>query len=85
MHRSLEMSFYSDVIGILGAFVLLGAFFALQKGMLQDDAPAYHVWNMIGAICIIISLIFSFNLPSMVLEIIWLFIAIWGVWKTHHA
>ncbi len=70
-----------DIVGITGVGIILIAYFLLQKGTMTLDHISYHIWNLIGAVLILISLIFSWNLASFIIEICWIAISIYGILK----
>jgi hypothetical protein len=51
----------------------------LQARKLHGNGWMFHLLNAIGAAAIIVSLFYAFNLASMVLEIAWLLISIYGL------
>ena len=67
------------VVGILGTLLVLLAFFLLQARKLHGNGAIYQLLNAIGAAAIIVSLFHQFNLASMVLEIAWLLISLYGL------
>lgn len=66
-------------VGILGTLLVLLAFFLLQARKLHGNGAIYQLLNAIGAAAIIVSLFQQFNLASMVLEIAWLLISLYGL------
>lgn len=68
-----------DVLGVVGVAVILLAFFGLQAGRLRGDGRIYQAMNAIGSLAVLVSLCFAFNLPSFVLESLWLLISIYGM------
>jgi hypothetical protein len=38
-----------QLIGVVGALLVLGAYFALQRGWLTLERRVYHVMNFVGA------------------------------------
>ena len=67
------------VVGIIGTLLVLLAFFLLQARKLHGNGPVYQLLNAIGAAAIIVSLVYQFNLASMLLEIAWLLISLYGL------
>jgi multidrug transporter EmrE-like cation transporter len=78
-----EISSYSwhDFVGNVGVAFIVGTYFLLQVERMRSGSVAYSLLNAVGAILILVSLVFDFNLSSMVIEIFWLGISAFGVLK----
>ena len=72
--------FAADLIGFAGSFFIVAAF-AYSNLTAQMNALWFNVANFLGAALLTISLTVNFNLPSMVLEIVWMAIAVFGIAK----
>lgn len=70
-----------DVIGIIGVSLVLMSYGLLQIDKIDPKSIAYSAFNLVGAILILISLYFSFNLASFIIEIAWLLISAYGLFK----
>ena len=70
---------WETITGIVGTLLVLLAFFLLQARKLHGNGAVYQLLNAIGAAAIIVSLFHQFNLASMVLEIAWLLISLYGL------
>jgi len=70
-----------DIIGVLGTSCVLGAYFGLAAGLVDNKGIVHPVLNAIGAILIMISLTANFNLASFVMQIAWLLISLAGIVK----
>lgn len=70
---------WHDFVGNLGVVCVLGSYFLLQTGRLRADTVAYGVINATGAVLIGISLLYDFNLSSMIIEIAWFTISVFGI------
>ena len=68
-----------DWIGFAGAAVFVGAYFANQQGWLRSDDWRYPFFNLIGALLILVSLYFEWNFPSVVIEVFWAAISLYGI------
>lgn len=68
-------------IGIVGMACFLIAYFYLQKGTYRPDSYPYLAMNLAGAVFIIASLLWDWNLPSFLLESAWMIITSWGLVK----
>ena len=72
--------FAADLIGFAGSFFIVAAF-AYSNLTAQMNALWFNVANFLGAALLTISLTVNFNLPTMVLEIVWMAIAVFGIIK----
>lgn len=70
-----------DVIGMSGTFLVVGAFFLLQLDKVNPSGLGYNVMNLTGAILLLISLCYNFNLASFVIELFWIAASIIGLYK----
>ena len=78
------MQFY-DVIGFVGAAAIIAAYFANQQRWLRSEDWRYPFANLVGAALILVSLFFEWNFPSVVIEIFWIAISLYGIaksWRT---
>ncbi len=70
-----------DIIGMTGTFLVVGAFFMLQLEKASPDSLTYNMMNLTGAILLIISLCYNFNLASFVIELFWIAASLIGIYK----
>ena len=70
-----------NVIGIMGVVLVLGAYLLLQIDKLSQNSITYSLLNLIGSVLILISLLYTWNLASFVIEIAWLLISVFGLGK----
>ena len=70
-----------NVIGTSGVFFILLAYFMIQSDRLHKHGFAYSFMNLIGSILIFISLLHEWNLPSVIIEVFWFIISIYGLVK----
>jgi hypothetical protein len=68
----------ADFIGLIGVAAYLSAYGLLQLGRLKVEDTRYALLNGVGAIAILYSLIFDFNLPSFITQTAWLIFTIIG-------
>lgn len=73
-------SAHADLIGFAGMFCIVAAF-AYSNMTKEMHLLWFNIVNLLGAILLTISLTVNFNLPTMVLEIIWMGIASFGIIK----
>ena len=72
--------FAADLIGFAGSFFIVAAF-AYSNLTAQMNALWFNVSNFVGAALLTVSLTVNYNLPTMVLEVVWMAIAIFGIIK----
>jgi hypothetical protein len=70
-----------DVLGLTGVALITAAYLAIQMGRIKSNLLLYSVWNGVGALFVLISLAFDFNLSAFVVEAFWLVISAVGVWR----
>ncbi len=72
---------FADVLGMAGTVMILGTYAALQAGKLDSGRVPYSALNGLGALLVLISLWFEFNLAAFVLELAWCVISAYGVFR----
>ena len=65
--------------GLVGAAVLVAAYFANQQGSLSAEDWRFPAVNFVGSVLIAASLYTAWNLPSAVIEAFWMAISLYGV------
>lgn len=73
-------SFEADLIGFAGSFLIVAAF-AYSNLSTRMNLLAFNIANFLGAALLAVSLTVNYNLPTMVLEIVWMAIALFGIAK----
>ena len=69
----------SDFIGIIGVLLVLACYFLLQLGMLSLRSFTFSFFNFLGSIFLLFSLFFHWNLASVIIEVAWLLISLYGM------
>lgn len=77
------MTDYPNIIGNIGVLCFLSAYFLLQKEKVTHRGRLYLGLNLAGALMVIYSLMFDWNLPSFLLEAAWTMITMYGIYKYH--
>ena len=70
-----------DIIGTVGVAVIILTYILLQLGRIRSEQLVYSMLNAGGALLILVSLYFSFNFPSFIVEFFWLLISLFGIGK----
>ena len=69
----------SNIIGIAGVLLVLIAYYLLQNGYITSKNVKYSALNLVGAILILYSLMYHWNLASVLIELAWISISIQGL------
>jgi hypothetical protein len=68
-----------DVVGNLGVIMIVGSYFLVQIGKMSATGVSYNSLNGLGAVLVMISLWFNFNLSAFIIEVFWLLISLVGL------
>lgn len=71
-----------DFVGNVGVATILITYLLLQVGRAKIEDWRYSAANGLGAAFILISLYFSFNLSSFLIETAWLIISLFGLYRS---
>ena len=75
------MDWFPDLVGCLGTIIILVAYILLQTRKLDAHHVLFSLLNLVGALMILISLLYSWNLAAVVMEIAWASISVFGMIK----
>lgn len=70
---------WHDLIGNAGVVAILATYALVQLDRMAVRDPSYSLLNAVGAVFILISLMFDFNLSSFVIEVFWLVISVYAI------
>ena len=73
------MKFTIDLIGWLGCLAVLAAYFLNSSGRLHARSSIYQGLNFGGAVFLIFNTYYYGAFPSMFVNVVWCFIAIYAV------
>ena len=71
-----------DLVGFIGVLLIIVAYLLLQLDKLSSLSLSYSLLNAAGALLIIASLIFRFNLSAFLVEVFWFLISLFGLTKS---
>lgn len=77
----MEYGWY-DLAGNVGVLMMVIAYLLLQVDKLSSSSIIYLSLNAVGAVLVMISLTFRFNLSAFLMEAFWLLISLFGLAKT---
>ena len=83
MAVAITMNFHLfDLAGFIGVLLIVVAYLLLQLNKLPSSSPKYSLMNAGGALLIIVSLVFAFNLSAFIVEAFWFLISLLGLWRS---
>ncbi len=74
----------SNPVGLVGVILLLISYFYLSIGRWISHSLIYQNYNLLGALMILFSLYFHFNLSSFLIEFAWVVISLIGIYRILH-
>jgi hypothetical protein len=72
----LSAKFAVDLVGWMGAALLLAAYAMVSFRKLRADSGSYQLLNAIGSCCLIVNTVYYRAYPSAFVNVIWILIAI---------
>ena len=70
-----------DLMGNVGVALMVGGYLLLQAEKIRSSDLSYSLMNGVGALLVLISLLYRFNLSAFLVEAFWLLISIYGLIK----
>ena len=70
---------FADILGGIGVVLIVLAFLLLELDRVTSKSIVYLLMNAVGALLVILSLWYEFNLAAFVLEVFWLLISLFGL------
>lgn len=65
-----------DVMGWLGAGLLLLPYYLISQGRLKAQSKAYQVMNVVGSMLVIVNTAYYLAWPSTFVNLVWIFIGL---------
>ncbi len=72
---------FPDMVGILGVILTLIAYYYINIGKWSSDDLKYVLLNLFGSCFLMFSLMFNWNLASVLIEIAWITISLIGLFR----
>jgi hypothetical protein len=68
-----------DWLGALGSLMIAGAYLAVSMNWVRPERAAFNLLNLLGAAFILISLYERPNLGAIMIEVLWVCIAVFAL------
>ena len=72
---------FIDILGVLGSLMIAGAYLAVTQGRVAAEKPLYNLVNLAGACLILLSLYYRPNAGAIMIEVLWVTIALIALWR----
>jgi len=79
--QEVNWCFISNIVGIVGVTLVILGFFLVQAEKITHRSSFYLYANFWGALMLLFSLCYHWNLASVIIEVLWLLISIYGIIK----
>jgi len=66
------MKLFVEIVGWIGATLIVGAYALLSAGKLRGDSRTYHVMNIVGAAGFVVNSGWNGAYPSAALNVVWI-------------
>ncbi|WP_170337195.1 CBU_0592 family membrane protein [Ruegeria arenilitoris] len=71
----------ADGIGLIGSIIIVCAYYLATRGILPADKVLFNACNIVGGALVMVSLIYRPNLGAIVIEVMFLLIAVLAIWR----
>jgi hypothetical protein len=78
------MKFAVELIGWLGALLIIGAYALLSSGRLKAQSTIYHLMNLLGAAAFVVNSGWNGALPSAAMNVLWMGIGGYALLRRRH-
>lgn len=75
------MDYFVEIIGWIGALLIIGSYFLNINGKLKSSSRVYILSNLFGGAFFTINTLSHHAYPSMIVNIIWILIAVAALFK----
>ncbi len=74
-----QMNIFIDIIGWVGAVLVVSAYLLITTNKLKIASKLYQLMNLLGAAGIIVNSLSYGAYPSVAVNVVWIFIAFYGL------
>lgn len=72
---------FIDWIGVFGSVIIAGAYLAVSRSWVDATRPGFNFLNLFGAILVLLSLYYRPNAGAIIIEVLWILIAIAALFR----
>ena len=80
-----HLDLVSTLVGYLGATIVILGYFLKQTDWLRSEDWRFPAMNLLGSALVMVSLLYHLNPPSVVIEVFWSSISVYGIQKNLRA
>lgn len=70
---------WPDLAGLFGVALVLGGYLLVQMRVLDARGAVFLIGNTFGALLLLLSLLYAFNLSAFVIQCAWIAISLYGL------
>ena len=74
---------FADGLGVIGSLCICSAYLAVSLGRVDAERLPYQLINIAGAVLLLISLYFRPNLGAIMIEVLWITIALIAIGRIY--
>lgn len=73
-----------DAVGLIGVALVLLAYVLVAAARWSSRQPRYQILNLAGTTLVLYSLIYAWNLPAAILQVLWILFSAIGLWRYYY-
>ena len=70
-----------NIVGSLGVIMIVTSYLFIQIDKMEVKGMQYSLINAVGALLVLFSLYYEFNLSAFIIELFWLIISLYGLFN----
>lgn len=70
-----------NIVGSLGVIMIITSYLFIQIDKMEVKGVQYSLINAVGALLVLFSLYYEFNLSAFIIELFWLIISLYGLFN----
>jgi hypothetical protein len=70
-----------NIVGSLGVIMIITSYLFIQIDKMSVKGVQYSLINAVGALLVLFSLYYEFNLSAFIIELFWLIISLYGLFN----